>query len=309
MVHLGDPLYYEHLNEMTAGHDRVLYELIVEKDLVLEDSAGRKRLKEPLMPGFDQLQLAARHGLQAQLEALDYMKEKWMLADMERSAIRRLQAQRGEGPPPNALQAAMAGWGPGNLQVVPADIIRTWLRAPLWLVPCPEGAMLMLDWALSSRGLVSEVLMSMVDSAVKLDYRAVSKLSFAQLLVSGAMVCDGPQTVIIAERNTVALNEISRAQVEGCRRTALLYGGLHGPDLDVRLRRDLGFTRSKTEWITAWRIAVPAPQTTVSNVAGALSLYLSLDALDWILTIQGLAEAAAQPGGVGNGFALGAWHV
>ena len=25
--------------------------------------------------------------------------------------------QRGEGPPPNALQAVMAGWGPGNLQV------------------------------------------------------------------------------------------------------------------------------------------------------------------------------------------------
>lgn len=193
--------------------------------------------------------------------------------------------------------------------MVPSDIIRTWLRAPLWMVPCPEGAMLMLDWALSSRGLVSEVLMSMVDSAVKLDYKAVTKLSFAQLLVSGAMVCDGPQTVIIAERNSVALNEVSRAQVEGCERTALLYGGLHGPDLDVRLRRDLGFKRSKTQWMTAWRIAVPAPQTTVANVAGALSLYLSLDALDWILTIQGLAEASAEPGGLGNSIALGGFRA
>jgi hypothetical protein len=45
---------------------------------------------------------------------------------------------------------------------------------------------------------------------------------------------------------------------------------------------------------TAWRIAVPEPKSTVSNVAGALSLWLSLDALDWILTIQGMAEASAQ---------------
>jgi hypothetical protein len=39
---------------------------------------------------------------------------------------------------------------------------------------------------------------------------------------------------------------------------------------------------------------VPEPKSTVSNVAGALSLWLSLDALDWILTIQGMAEATAQ---------------
>lgn len=117
MVHLGDPLYYKQLNEMAEDHDRILYELIVDKELAWEDSTGRRHLKEPMVPAFDQLQLAARHGLQAQLEALDYMKERWVLADMERSAIRRLQAQRGEGPPPNALQAAMAGWGPGNLQV------------------------------------------------------------------------------------------------------------------------------------------------------------------------------------------------
>eukprot|EP00001_Collodictyon_triciliatum_P131887 23073_4 len=61
--------------------------------------------------------------------------------------------------------------------------------------------------------------------------------------------------------------------------------------------------------MTAWRIAVPAPQTSISNLAGALSLYLSLDALDWILTIQGIAEATAQPGGWNSGVALGLAYV
>eukprot|EP00961_Rhodomonas_salina_P277326 3747595-Rhodomonas_salina.1 len=40
--------------------------------------------------------------------------------------------------------------------------------------------------------------------------------SFAQLLVSGAQVCDGPQTVIISERNRVALQELQRAKVSVC---------------------------------------------------------------------------------------------
>jgi len=169
--------------------------------------------------------------------------------------------------------------------------------------------MLMLDWALSSRGLVSEVLMAMLDSVLRLDFRAVSKLAFAQLLVSGSMVCDGPQTVLIAERNAVAVEELARAQAQGCRKTALLYGGLHGPDLDVRLQRDMGLRRKSTEWVTAWRIAVPEPKSSVANVAGAISLWLSLDALDWILTIQGIAESSAQPGGWDGAVALGIGYV
>ncbi len=143
MVHLADPLYYKELEEATAEHDRVLYELIVDQEVTTQDSTGWRRLKEPMVapypaqlppscqllssvvgppqvphsraltpyapllplpaavntastqkrPSFDQLQLAAHHGLQAQLEALDYMKDSWCLADMDRDSIRRLQAQ------------------------------------------------------------------------------------------------------------------------------------------------------------------------------------------------------------------------
>ena len=42
--------------------------------------------------------------------------------------------------------------------------------------------MLMLDWGLSSRGLVSEVLLALFDCAAKFDLKALSKLSFAQVL-------------------------------------------------------------------------------------------------------------------------------
>jgi hypothetical protein len=60
----------------------------------------------------------------------------------------------------------------------------------------------------------------------------------------------GPQTVLIAQRNAVAVEEVARAQAQGYRKTALLYGGLHGPDLDARLQREMGFKLKCVEWVT-----------------------------------------------------------
>ena len=49
MVHLADPLYYKELEEATVGHDRVLYELIVDEDVTTQDATGWRRLKEPMV--------------------------------------------------------------------------------------------------------------------------------------------------------------------------------------------------------------------------------------------------------------------
>jgi len=293
MVHLADPLYYRQLLNATSQYEKVLYELIVDEDVVERDEAGWKRLKETLVPANDERVMAARNGFQAQLEAIDYCRENWFLADLDRKTIKTLQAQRGEGLPPNAFQAAMAGWGTGNFRRLPEslrDLIRKWLRAPIWLVPCPEGAMLMLDWAMSEKGSLSEVLMAMLDSVRSFNFRSLGKLAFGQLLVSGTMACDGPQTVIISERNKEAIHEILRLKEDGVKQTALLYGGLHGPDLDRRLRTQHGFQRGQTRWLTAWRIAVPEPQVSLENLVFLLATYLCLDGIDWLSTISSLAE-------------------
>ena len=49
MVHLADPLYYQELQQRTEHHERVLYELIVDKDVVMEDQTGARRLKQPMV--------------------------------------------------------------------------------------------------------------------------------------------------------------------------------------------------------------------------------------------------------------------
>jgi hypothetical protein len=65
----------------------------------------------------------------------------------------------------------------------------------------------------------------------------------------------GGGTVIIGERNRVAL-EVMAAQVAvGKKRLAIFYGAGHFPDMQKRLEA-MGFKKSGEEWLAAW--SVPA---------------------------------------------------
>jgi hypothetical protein len=102
--------------------------------------------------------------------------------------------------------------------------------------------------------------------------------------------------VIISERNKVAVAALDRALSDGCGRTALLYGGLHGADLDQRLTAQLGLRRAGTRWLTAWRI--PAPDAVAAGHAlppflAAAAAFFALDAADWVLTFTGVAESVS----------------
>jgi hypothetical protein len=60
-------------------------------------------------------------------------------------------------------------------------------------------------------------------------------------------------TVLISERNRAALH-VMRDQIKaGKKNLAIFYGAGHMPDMTERLE-DMGFTRGKTEWETAWNI-------------------------------------------------------
>lgn len=62
------------------------------------------------------------------------------------------------------------------------------------------------------------------------------------------------KSVIIGERNRVAIENLRRVMDKGQNKIAILYGGGHMPDLGRRLREEFDLVPSGVEWITAWSI-------------------------------------------------------
>lgn len=62
------------------------------------------------------------------------------------------------------------------------------------------------------------------------------------------------KSVIIGERNRVAIETLQKAIDDGHKRIAVLYGGGHMPDLGRRLREEFNLVPSRVQWITAWSI-------------------------------------------------------
>jgi hypothetical protein len=109
----------------------------------------------------------------------------------------------------------------------------TALRGVLWLVPCPELGILMLDWARQypEAGGLSSVLPVMLELGIAGNLDGMKRLAFAQLLVSGQS--DGGSwgltgsTVLIEERNKQVIEAVRAFRDEGQRRIAVIYGAHH----------------------------------------------------------------------------------
>jgi hypothetical protein len=62
-------------------------------------------------------------------------------------------------------------------------------------------------------------------------------------------------SVIISERNKMAL-KVLREQIDaGKRKLGIFYGAGHLNDMDERLRKDFGLEPTSVTWLTAWNLA------------------------------------------------------
>lgn len=62
------------------------------------------------------------------------------------------------------------------------------------------------------------------------------------------------ESVIIGERNKVAIEALRRVINDGHGRIAILYGGGHMPDLGRRLREEFDLVPTRVQWVNAWSI-------------------------------------------------------
>ena len=224
-IHIGDPAYYEKLQELFKSYDALLYEMIRDRDAA---PAGKITSDHPV----SQLQIGLKNalGLEFQLEALDYTPTNFVHADLDPETFARLQGEKGESILGLMLRAILeedARQRSGQGQAI----------HPLQLL-----------WALTSG-----------DRAHALKFLLAQQMDQIESTLAGIdRGSDGQGSVLVSGRNEHAMGVLRDQLQRGNRRLGIFYGAGHMPDLDQRLRQ-LGFQPAGEQWLTAWEIRRKRP--------------------------------------------------
>ena len=217
-VHIGDAQYYKRLNEQFEQYDALLYELVAPEGTRVPKKAGRS--SHPI--GMLQSGLKDILELDYQLEKVDYHKKNFVHADMSPDDMAKSMEDRGETI--WSIMFRMMGQGMAQQSKQQA----------------------------SGKSTDAQFLMALFDPNRALALKRAMAQQFEDL--EGAMsVFDGPDgSVIITERNKVALEVLKKEIAAGKKKLGIFYGAGHLSDMEKRLETDFGMKRQSVEWISAW---------------------------------------------------------
>ena len=159
-VHVAEREYYRDLQARGEQYDRTLFELIVDGSLVTtqqDEATGTqvRRLSTPLRAAPALKELAARNGLDTQVEALDCTRARWVLADVTRRQLSVQEARLQQPGLARGRNTLAPGFGtlaaPLRLLLVgPTGSNKnsqsSALRPLLSFLPAPELCWLLDDW-------------------------------------------------------------------------------------------------------------------------------------------------------------------
>jgi len=215
-VHIGDAAYYESLNRLFRDYDAVLYELIAPPGAAIPATGE--------MPeGFvsnTQMAMRTALGLAFQLEVVDYSAPNFVHADLSPDELRVRMQERGESFYVYFWRAFYAA-------------MREASRDPLGLRD------LNLLATLFSPGGEDTLKVTMAYELANFD--------------SVSTALDGRDgSALIASRNQRAVDVLDGKLRGGVTRIGIFYGVAHMPDMERRLRDQLGFEPVGTRWVDAW---------------------------------------------------------
>ena len=219
-VHIGDAAYYQQLNKEFKAYDAVLYEMVKPAKLDPAQFQNRPPSSVGMMQTFMQKQL----DLAYQLDEVDYTAKNFVHADMTVKQFRKRQEARGE-----SMFKLM-------FKLMKEDMAR---RANN-----KKGA------DISSAELLRALLNP--NRSVELKYLLARQFNEMERLTAG--LNDEKGSVILTDRNKVALKVLARELAAGKKKLAIFYGAAHLPDLEERMVEKMGFERKATRWVTAWKL-------------------------------------------------------
>lgn len=230
-VHVADAAYYADLNERFKNYEAVLYEL-VGKPEAGNPLGDRVVAADAALGWIGALQEKMREvlKLEGQLESIDYAAPNMVHADMDLAAFQQSRAENGE------------------------TFFGLWLKAMAAQQASGRGQ----GSDLAGLIVLMRILMKKDGSD---DLKRLIGREFDQIegLMNGLEAGGG--TVIIGERNRVALEVLQSQIQQGKKRLAVFYGAAHFPDMQRRLEQ-AGYKRVGEEWLAAWSIPAPAASAT-----------------------------------------------
>jgi hypothetical protein len=228
-VHIADEDYYERLEELFAGYDSLLYELVMPEDAeppqpgVERDSAGG---------GLNVLGLLQRgmgEGLQLdyQVDGIDYSKPNFVHADLTAEAFSKLSKERGQSMPQLMLEAVfrqvtntLKGEAGGTDPLLQFKML---------------GAMFSKNRAQRMKFLFARELANAID-------------------LLGETDLDGEESVILIARNKKAVEVLRERLATGEKHIGIFYGAAHLADLEERIFDEIGLKRTGVRWEQAWLV-------------------------------------------------------
>jgi hypothetical protein len=232
-VHVGDAAYYQNLNERFETYDAVLYEMVGDP----ADFLDSEKEEQPNAIRSLQRMMMRVLDLKYQLDAIDYKATNFVHADLTLKEFLKLQKERGETIftlIQNAMKAQLAAAERGDLQQIGMwQLIRAFTSG---------------------------------DSASALKLIVAEQFDQVESLIDAAE--GGNETVLVTERNKQVIKVIQGEMRKGTKRMAVFYGAAHLSDLERRVL-DLGFRKSKHDWLTAWDIVKPKPKPKKRSITPA----------------------------------------
>lgn len=230
VVHLGGRDYYEALNRTFTGYDSVLYELVAPPNARVP-KPGRK---PGGMIGSAQHGLTQMLGLEFQLDRIDYGAENFVHADLS----------------PLEFDAAMKKRGESWWTLFSRLLREGMARSESGEAAGPEMSVGEMFGLLFGAGPARQVKL-----------RRILAEQFSDMEVLTAAFGGEEGSTLITDRNTAALEALTKRISRGDRRIAIFYGAGHMDDFDRRLRADFDLQPRETAWLEAWDLRdPPAPR-------------------------------------------------
>ncbi len=223
-IHIADKAYFDALNQRFKTYDVVLYELVgppMDQRAKGVREAGGENLQ---WIGVMQATMRDTLKLHGQLECIDYKAKNFVHADMSMKEFQNTRDKKQE------------------------SFLKLYLK--LWQAQTANGTAASDSSDAATLAMIINI-MTKKDSSVELKRGIASQFDEVEKLMSGVEAGEG--TVIVGERNRVALEVMDKQIAAGKKHLGIFYGGAHLPDMEQRLLKR-GFKRTKKDWLTAWNM-------------------------------------------------------